>query len=193
MIKPLQSIELAANVFKRAGVKSFRPQRQFKNCNVEFVKTGVFNGEPEFKKIVTTNDGRTITGFFNGTYCTGVEEISAAGKISTTFGGENYDKVTQIIMNDGRYLNRLGHKNKPKRFLDYFMGPNGIYGANSDGGNEYNKLIAEIRKRTPQNKYKVHYRDDILNQLREEWKQSGTKGSEKEKDSFLEFCKRWAK
>lgn len=186
----LSGAERAVKLFSELGVTSFRPLQKFKNVTVDYVKIGEFNGQPMWKKVVQRNDGTKIIGSFTGTSCTGVKETNAIGTISTSFGAQNYDKVTQIMMSDGRYLNRLGHKNNSSRFIDFYEDSflNQSYNAHNDSGEMYNKLIAEIRGQKPKSKYA-----GIIDELKKEWSKHTPATNEKESDSFLEFCKRWAK
>ena len=144
MIGQIKGVARALQLFKDAGVKAWEPLTKAKNVTVRFEKTGEFNGIPQFNKIVKRKDGSIITGHFSGTYCTGADEVNAMGKISTSFGAQNYDKVTQIIMNDGRYINRLGHKNQPQRFIDCYGDTHKQYDYCQDNGLTFNRLLSEF-------------------------------------------------
>ena len=130
------------------------PKQGFKNATVAFEKkflTGM-NGERIFcgiDKVVTRADGQVIRGHYTPEgLLTGALQKSSFGTIETTFGAQNYNKVTSIFTNSGENITRLGHKGRPHSFIDTYKRSNGIY-AQGDFTNEYNRLRAEVQNKKP--------------------------------------------
>lgn len=143
------------------------PKTGAKNATVAFEKrflTGI-NGEKVYcgiDKVVTRADGQVIRGHYTTDgLLTGVTQLSNAGRIETSFGAQNYDKIVNITTNAGETITRLTHKNRPQSFLDTFHS-NGIYGQ-GDYTADYNRLRAEVQN-APQH---PKWLQDIVNKWRQ--------------------------
>lgn len=96
-----------------------------KNCKIYYSKVA----PDTIQKTVVRNNGTTVSGTFfgnaNNYELAGTKIENARGFIARSNGGIPFDRVTQVSTNNGDYLIRLAHSDRPN-FMDSFHPRNGV-------------------------------------------------------------------
>lgn len=141
------SIKNAIRMFKyMPKATKWVPQQSFRNATVSFEKRFSGGTLAGYDKVVKRADGTVVTGHYTREGLLGGATYSSnRGKIETSLGAQNYDKVTQIVTNRGDEFTRLGHKADPGRYIDFYGNSSTMYNAIDDKGAMYKKLVEYVK------------------------------------------------
>ena len=107
------------------------------------------DGASGFKKVITKPNGTQVTShLYQDGSVSGIQILNNRGKISYSFGAQNYDKVVKVAPKIGGEFTHLGHKGKTNSLLYSNMA--GTYQANNKYLGMFNQAIDYIKGKSNQ-------------------------------------------